>query len=425
MVGRGQQSPLEAIKAGLRKLEPCASSPKAANPCEPQLLQRLGSKSLPHRATLCVHLRHQAPDPPTVVLFGNVGAGKSTIVERATGLTGLSSDQAASCTRKSCAYLTENDLQLVDAPGVDGEDRFQHVMEVAAALSLALVTKILITVAATDRIPSVLETLAQHAENLADFDESLLAVCVTHMDKVKWTAGDFREALEGMSFPVPAMFVHEESSKDEILADLLGLCRNQKAVHVQITEENFLKCFNFTDGHLAMHRVVQDAVARLKRLVEGFMESFNQLDGDVDDALVGFWDQVSREMDSSKVQIADKCKGLIFEASVMSDFQQGVLKDFENTSLRLLEPVPKPPTGPRRPSSASHREPLYCRKRSRQMVNMLEPDWSESAASTGGNGSPEPATQCGPRPLPTCSLLGLAAPACRSQLRSLLQLCDL
>ena len=216
------------------------------------------------------------PDLATVVLFGNVGTSKSTLVQKAAG----------------CASI-----RPIEAPGVDAEDWFEHFLEVAGALSANPVAKILITVSAK---PSPLEQLTRHVERLAGLGMGLLAVCVTHMDEVSWTDEEFLGFLDlqEYSFDFPVMFTRTETCRDAILADLSRICG--QAVPAQITEENFLKCFNFTEGHLTIHRAMQDAVARLQRLKASFVE------------------QLWQEVDKARRHAVAECEGLIGEDRVLA-----------------------------------------------------------------------------------------------------------
>ena len=63
---------------------------------------------------------------PYVVLIGDVGIGKSTLVEKLTGHRGMSSDSSTSFTRRALHFRSPR-LQLCDTPGSNPmKDRFEH-----------------------------------------------------------------------------------------------------------------------------------------------------------------------------------------------------------------------------------------------------------------------------------------------------------
>ena len=71
-----------------------------------------------------------------VVLIGDVGTGKSTIVEKLTGVTGRSSNSNESFTRETQIISSEDGcLTIADTPGVNAmSDTLKHNLEVAGAL---------------------------------------------------------------------------------------------------------------------------------------------------------------------------------------------------------------------------------------------------------------------------------------------------
>jgi GTP-binding protein EngB required for normal cell division len=153
----------------------------------------------------------------TIVLLGDVGMGKSTIVEKVTGMSGLSSDANESFTRSSEFFLTKCGLlQLVDCPGSNAmADKLEHNMWIAHALNLDPVSMILLAVKAEVRIDQAMNTVRVYAERFQDFAE-LLVVCVTHMDLVTWDEGKFLEKMKQELGIATAIFVGKSSSGEDI-----------------------------------------------------------------------------------------------------------------------------------------------------------------------------------------------------------------
>jgi len=124
-----------------------------------------------------------------VVLYGDAGVGKSTIVEKLTGEKGLSSDSDQSFTRVSKSFDSpDSQLEICDTPGINSlADRFEHNLHVAHALNHRPVSSILIVVRALPRLESVVEKVSKLTFRFLpeDLPEELVSVCVTHMDEVK------------------------------------------------------------------------------------------------------------------------------------------------------------------------------------------------------------------------------------------------
>ena len=84
--------------------------------------------------------------PPYVVLLGDVGTGKSTLVEKLTGESGRSSDSSMSYTRSSEVFwVPDGSLIIADTPGSNAlEDKLEHNIWIAGALNYMPVSRILL-----------------------------------------------------------------------------------------------------------------------------------------------------------------------------------------------------------------------------------------------------------------------------------------
>ena len=137
-------------------------------------------------------------DPHYVVLIGDVGTGKSTIVEKLCGVQNRSSNSSVSFTKESVLFRTpDHRLIISDTPGTNAmRDKLSQNTQVAVALNYAPVSRILIVVKADTRIDNVVDDVRKYAEQLGDLDISVIGVLVTHMDTVKWDRGNFIRSLD-------------------------------------------------------------------------------------------------------------------------------------------------------------------------------------------------------------------------------------
>ena len=78
-----------------------------------------------------------ADSVPYVVLMGDVGTGKSTVVEKLTGKTGRSSDANQSVTTTTETFRTpDGSLIVSDTPGSNAmRDKLAHNVWIASALN--------------------------------------------------------------------------------------------------------------------------------------------------------------------------------------------------------------------------------------------------------------------------------------------------
>ena len=133
--------------------------------------------------------------------MGDVGAGKSTLVEKVTSLKGRSSGKGTSFTKKaSYALSTDNSLLISDTPGVNViRDKFAQNVWITQALNLQPVSQILITVKAETRMENVIDRVKEYSSKLSTLDKmEAVGLVVTNMDnrEIDWSESDFCEQLE-------------------------------------------------------------------------------------------------------------------------------------------------------------------------------------------------------------------------------------
>ena len=101
-----------------------------------------------------------------IVLLGDVGTGKSTLVEKISGETGISSSQSTSCTKVSLIYESfDKQIVICDTPGSNAmTDKFKHNAWIATAINYSPVSRILICVLAQPRIANVIDVVKKYLE---------------------------------------------------------------------------------------------------------------------------------------------------------------------------------------------------------------------------------------------------------------------
>ena len=126
---------------------------------------------------------------PYVVLFGDVGTGKSTVVEKVSDVTNLASDGDTSVTKSSTVFWSiDGSLLVADTPGSNAmEDKLKHNLGIASALNYLPVSKMFILVKAETRLDNVVDNIRKYSDRFVEFDPNIMGVLITHMDTVSWS----------------------------------------------------------------------------------------------------------------------------------------------------------------------------------------------------------------------------------------------
>ena len=118
---------------------------------------------------------------PYVVLMGDVGTGKSTLVEKLADVRGQSSDAYESYTRLSKLFWSKDRSMIInDTPGANSmSEKLEHNLQIAAAFNYRPVSKVFIVVKADTRIDNTVHNVRRYVEQFTDLDPDLLGSRVT------------------------------------------------------------------------------------------------------------------------------------------------------------------------------------------------------------------------------------------------------
>ena len=250
-----------------------------------------------------------AGDVPVVVMLGSCGHGKSTVVEKMTGLTGLSSTSPLSFTSLSSTYRSRHGLlQVTDTPGTDAipegaDGKMKSSLQIASALSSFPVTLIMVVVKAETRIDAVISQVRKFSVKFSEFAQNL-AVCVTHMDEVKWSEELCSEKIKNSLDLGMTVYTRLNTTGQDLVNQTLALCKKTAALNITIDSSNFLKYFEIHDSHRAIFRTVKDEVDLCGKLVRSFYAELTKLaEADRADAVFEFQAFMKDEIDKACLRL--------------------------------------------------------------------------------------------------------------------------
>ena len=254
---------------------------------------------------------------PYVVLVGDVGAGKSTLVEKVTGLKGRSSGKGTSFTRKaSYALSTDDSLLISDTPGVNvTSDKFAQNVWIAQALNLQPVSQIFITVKADTRMENVIDRVKEYSSKFVALNKKeALGLVVTNMDnrEIDWTESLFCEHLKQSNIPISNTIFSMKDTPGMRLIELMhNKCKNTedgsiKQFDMDIDSENFHKMFKPSQSDRLINDAIMKEKKRMALACESFFEVFDRLDQETEkmDLLFEFQHWAASEMTEAQKRVA-------------------------------------------------------------------------------------------------------------------------
>ena len=281
---------------------------------------------------------------PYVVLLGDVGAGKSTIVEKVTGVKGRSSDAKKSFTLTSEVYESlDGKLIICDTPGSNAmDDKFQHNLNIAHALNFMAVRCILVVVKADTRMDNVIEDVKKYAEVFLpeELPIELLSVCITHMDQVQWTENEFKICLDQQLGIKTAIFSSKGTSGTTLSQAIRADCATRDApMPLNIDSDLFLKLFKIGNSHVKVMQHCRREIARFKKMKAQF---YNQraAHSDTDQMNMTFEFQawVFNEIAVAQKDLTEKQKFKLVQGSDLEN-EAGHIANLTNQLRKLLSDI--------------------------------------------------------------------------------------
>lgn len=220
-------------------------------------------------------------DPHYVVLVGDVGTGKSTIVEKLTNERGRSSDNDTSVTKSSEVFWsTDGSIIISDTPGSNAmEDKLEHNVWIASALNFRPVSKILIMAKAETRLDNVVDNIRKYSDRFVELDPNAIGIMITHMDTVSWTPARCSSAINNELGIESVVYSQMSTSTSTLVQDIRGVCGGD--YNLGIDGDNFLKLFKLHNNHGKILMITArevEAFRDLKGIFQQQINSFNTKD---------------------------------------------------------------------------------------------------------------------------------------------------
>ncbi|XP_068751447.1 uncharacterized protein [Montipora capricornis] len=218
-------------------------------------------------------------NPPYIVLLGDVGTGKSTILEKLTGEKGRSSDATESFTRTSDVFWApDGSLIVADTPGSNAlKEKLEHNVEIASALNFAPVSRIFIVVKAETRIDSVVDNARKYADRFLQLPMDVVGVLVTHMDMVDWTEKDFTPIIDNELGIDTVVFSWINTNRETLKKSILKTCTQK--YNLTVNGENFFKLFKIHNNHRKILKSTSDEVKKFSDKKRAFDEERKAFSG--------------------------------------------------------------------------------------------------------------------------------------------------
>ncbi|KAH3757173.1 hypothetical protein Pelo_10994 [Pelomyxa schiedti] len=271
------------------------------------------------------------PKAPFFVLMGDVGSGKSTLVEKLTGLTGLSSRQSITFTLDSKVFIVDQVCCIADTPGLNSmKGRIDHALNVLGAMRFKPLTCLLMVCSLKDRLDGLAQAVSDLVTPFIEEFGNNIAAIVTKNDIVPTiTPEEIRTTLGELGVE-RVMVTNKTTTKAELVAFLQTL-QGIPPIDVTIAPAQLVSYFKLAPPNLRMRAVYNKYVAHYKKLAETGTQRMNSLQGDDKrDFAFSFkafmYDLIPQYQDQLNLELGE-CEGsLLFCGEMKKEFKRQLLE---------------------------------------------------------------------------------------------------
>ena len=213
-------------------------------------------------------------DHPYIVLLGDAGSGKSTLVEKLAGTEKRSSNASTSYTKSSEAFeSSDRSLVISDTPGANSiDDRFESNLHIAHAFNFKPISRVLNVFKADTRIDNVIEKVSAYLSRYLPeyFPDELIGVCITHMDVVDWQESEFLEKMTNKMGTYPVVFSSKNDDGTILCKNILAQVKNAKRYEIHIESDTFLQLFQISDENVKVLQESRREVSKFASILDEF-----------------------------------------------------------------------------------------------------------------------------------------------------------
>lgn len=214
-----------------------------------------------------------------IILFGEVGCGKTTLVNKLCGVDLLTKDSGYSCTRNVQFAATPDNSLVIDFPGLSAaEDVVNHIKKQKSTLKI-IPARIICFVIKYERYDLIQKKAIQMYKIFHEHKENI-CVIITFSEKLKSTHKDEIQYIFKTKLQIPnknVIFSSLYTSSSEILKKL-NVCKNSVSniKSINFSERSLIDTAGKEGVSMELIELREEEIKKYNKAVDTFRKEFNK-----------------------------------------------------------------------------------------------------------------------------------------------------
>ena len=214
-----------------------------------------------------------------IILFGSVGHGKTTLINKLCRINLLTKEDGFSCTRDVQYSRTPDGSLIIDFPGLNSaEDIVQHLKIQKSTLSIIPAIMICLVIKLTKRYDDIVKSALQMVRIFAE-NRSNIAVIITFCEEIKMKQEEeikFNLEKKCKIKPENIIFTSNKMNSEELLNKLNKIKQNMSNIEkIQLKDRDLLNTVG-NEGDLDVIEERDKFLDEFKTSLEMFRQEFNK-----------------------------------------------------------------------------------------------------------------------------------------------------
>jgi len=228
----------------------------------------------PQRNTQIV-IRRAPGEKPLAVLMGQIGVGKTTLLNLICGTNREAGAARDSMTRHLFLSSTNSgaSFELFDTPGVNSRIKtYDHIFLLKEALTARPVNTIFIVLKYDSRFDNILDNLLKVQEAVYNY-ESKIVVMISHWEQSRNPEQESQEIGQLLEdFCVGIVFYSERNDANQVSNCMFEFLNTMEKTALKIENEEFFLNFNVYEIKTEMKRSYMDFTKEMQKINKAFDE---------------------------------------------------------------------------------------------------------------------------------------------------------